>query len=240
MSDTSRGNHIGMVKESSLHAALKDWYKQPDDRIEEKVLGFFIDIVRGSQLIEIQTANFSAISRKINTLLETYPVHLVYPLPVRKWIKKYSPDNEISIRKSPKNGRLEDIFWEVVRIPKLINHPNFTLEVLRIHVEEIWISQQATTRRTSWRRKGWAIYDRQLIQVVDSTYFGQPADYGRFLDNMPEGIAFTSGDIAQMLKIRLLLAQKMVYTFRNIGIIQVAGKKQNAVLYKRTALGNNK
>ena len=35
---------VGTLGEKSLHAALKQWYKQPGDILEEMVDGFFIDI----------------------------------------------------------------------------------------------------------------------------------------------------------------------------------------------------
>src|SRR5688572_30856194 len=40
-------------------------------------------------------------------------------------------------RKSPKKGRVEDLFWELVSIPQLLMNPNFSLEVLMISGEEV-------------------------------------------------------------------------------------------------------
>jgi hypothetical protein len=227
-------NHIGLMKESSLHAGLKDWYSQPADAIEQNVKGYYIDIVRGEELIEIQTQNFSAINHKVNNLLRSNPVHLVYPLTVRKWIKKVTPEGVITIRKSPKKGRMEDIFWEVVKITKLIVIPGFTLEVIWVDIEESWIFQPTENRRRSWRRKGWMVQDRQLLNVSNQVFFNQPGDYAIFLDKIPNNLDFSSNDLANQLGIRISLARKMVYTFKNIGIIQPVGKKRNSVLYSRT------
>ena len=63
---------IGTLQENSLHAALKTWYAQPGDQLECKVDGYVIDLVRGDLLVEVQTANFSAIKRKLLKLLEIY------------------------------------------------------------------------------------------------------------------------------------------------------------------------
>jgi ribosomal protein S25 len=226
--------HIGMVNESSLHAALKEWYSQPGDFIEKKFLGFYIDIVRDNRMIEIQTANFSAISKKICTLLDEYPVHLVYPLPVQKWIKKIATTGEIKLRKSPKKGRLEDIFWELVKISEIINHPNFTFEVITIQMEETWIHQQTKNKRSSWRRKGWAIQDRDLIKTFECVSFNHPGDYAIFLKNIPDEMIFSSTDLADLLTVQISLARKMIYVFRQIGIIQAVGKKRNTLLYRKT------
>ena len=72
---------IGTYQEKSLHAALKDWYASPGDLTEHPVDGYVVDLVRGNELIEIQTRNFAAIKRKLSQLLEEHPVRLVHPIP---------------------------------------------------------------------------------------------------------------------------------------------------------------
>ncbi len=227
-------NHIGLMKESRLHAGLKDWYSQPGDTIEQYVMGYYIDIVRGEKLIEIQTQNFSAINQKINVLLRSNPVHLVYPLTDRKWIKKVTPEGAITIRRSPKKSRMEDIFWEVVKITKLIEIPGFSLEVIWVDIEETWIFQPSENRRGNWGRKGWMVKDRQLLNVGNQVVFNQPGDYAFFLDKIPYNLDFSSNDLANQLGVRISLARKMVYTFKNIGLIKPVGKKRNTILYSRT------
>jgi len=56
---------IGTLKESSLHAKLKEWYRKPGDRLEVPIDGYLIDIVHSDLLIEIQTQNFSAIKKNL-------------------------------------------------------------------------------------------------------------------------------------------------------------------------------
>ena len=43
---------IGTLNEGSLHAQLKEWYRQPGDLLEHPVDGFLIDVVRGETLID--------------------------------------------------------------------------------------------------------------------------------------------------------------------------------------------
>ena len=71
MSAKARKNQrrIATMNEKPLHAALKRWYAEDGDRIEEPVDGFVIDIVRDKQLIEIQTRSFSSMKRKLNKLI---------------------------------------------------------------------------------------------------------------------------------------------------------------------------
>src|SRR5215813_1057837 len=140
---------IGLLNEKPLHASLKQWYARPGDRFEVPVGGFVIDIVRDDLLIEIQTRNFASISSKLSKLTRSYEVRLVYPVVQEKWIVRMGTDGAGSFvrRKSPKRGRLEDLFWELVSIPQLLANPNFSLEVLMIREEEV--------RRYDGKRKRW-------------------------------------------------------------------------------------
>ena len=95
---------IGLLNEKPLHASLKQWYAEPGDEFEVRVDGFVVDIVRGPQLLEIQTANFGAMKRKLATLLETHSLRLIYPIPFEKWIVKSGrkQGESSSRRKSPR------------------------------------------------------------------------------------------------------------------------------------------
>src|SRR5919112_1615330 len=110
---------IGLLNEKALHASLKQWYARPHDRFEVPVDGFVIDIVRDDLLIEIQTGNFSSIKSKLTALARRHRVRLIYPIVQEKWIVRLATGKgAVAIRrKSPKKGRLEDLFWELVSIP---------------------------------------------------------------------------------------------------------------------------
>ena len=78
------GEGIGTLRETSLHATLKDWLSQPGDRLEVPLAGYLIDIERGSELIEIQTGNFSALKPKLKAILDDHLVRVVHPVNERK------------------------------------------------------------------------------------------------------------------------------------------------------------
>jgi hypothetical protein len=125
-------SRIGLLNEKPLHASLKQWYAQPGDRFEVPLDGFVIDIVRDNVLLEIQTRHFGAIKSKLATLVSSHRVRLIYPIPQEKWIVQ-SPTAANAFgtrRKSPKRGRVEDLFRELVAIPHLLSQQNFSLEVL--------------------------------------------------------------------------------------------------------------
>jgi hypothetical protein len=223
---------IGLLNEKPLHASLKQWYSRPGDRFEVPVDGFVIDIVRDDLLIEIQTGNFSSIKSKLNNLACSYRVRLIYPIVQEKWIIRSAKGNGASIirRKSPKRGRLEDLFWELVSIPQLLLNPNFSLEVLMIRQEEV----RRYHGKRKWRRKNWVLEGRRLLEVMDQRSFGHSADWLKFL---PEGLeSFTTSDLATRMNSRRDLAQKMAYCLREAKMIELIGKRGRANLYRKKPL----
>ncbi len=221
--------------ESSLHEAVKNWYSQPGDLHEQWVDSYVVDVVRDEMLIEIQTGNFSAIKDKIMNLIAKHHLRLVLPVAKQKWIIKLGSGDRalLSKRKSPKKGRVEDVFDELVYLPKLINDSNFSLEVLLIHSEEVLINDG----RGSWKRRKWSVLDRHLLKVVDNVMFNSPSD---FLELIPKNLSlpFTVVELAKELKLRVSLAQKMAYCLRKMNVIKLVGKQGRAFLYVPLRLTN--
>lgn len=217
---------IGLLNEKPLHASLKQWYARPGDRFEVPVDGFVIDIVRDDLLIEIQTRNFSSIKSKLNDLARRHRVRLVHPIVQEKWIVRSANGKGATRRKSPKKGRMEDLFQELVSIPQLLLNPNFSLEVLMIRGEEVRRYNE-TQRRV---RRRWLIEGRRLLDVMEQRSFGQSADWLRFL---PDGLeSFTTSDLATRMNTGRDLAQKMAYCLREARMIELIGKRGRANLYR--------
>jgi hypothetical protein len=222
--------HIGTLNEKPLHEALKKWYARPKDKFEVPVDGSVVDIVRGKLLIEIQTRNFSAIKRKLEKLLVNHIVRLVYPIAQEKWIIKQprNPKDKATRRRSPKRGSYEDVFSELIRIPHLLAHPNFSLELLLIEEEEV----RNYDGFRGWRRGYWVTDEHRLLQVVSSRTLKTPKDTAGFI---PPGLAepFTVKDLAKAISKTPGLARKMVYCLRSMDCIIQTGKRGNAILYSR-------
>ncbi len=225
--------HIGMMQEKSLHAALKAWYAQPGDLVETLVDGYVIDIVQASHtLVEIQTRSFSSMKRKLLSLVDQHPIRLVHPVAQERFVVRVDSDGVlVSKRKSPKRDTVFNVFREFVSFPSLMAHPNFSLEVLLIREEEIWRDDG----RGSWRRKGWSIYDRRLLEIVDRVVLMTPADCAALIPtHLPQ--AFDCKELANALKIQLPLAQKTAYCLREMGALRIIGKRGRATLYERDLL----
>ncbi|HEU4432643.1 MAG TPA: hypothetical protein VFR51_04555 [Pyrinomonadaceae bacterium] len=221
-------SQIGLLNEKPLHASLKQWYARPGDRFEVPIDGFVIDIVRDDLLIEIQTRNFASISSKLFKLTRSHEVRLVYPVVQEKWIvRTATKDLDRAVRrKSPKRGRLEDLFLELVSIPQLLSHPNFSLEVLMIREEEV----RRYDGKRKWHRRGWVIEGRRLVDVLDRRLFGHSADWLAFVPK--ELQSFTTKDLATVADTRRELAQKMAYCLRQARMIELIGRQGRANLYR--------
>jgi hypothetical protein len=219
---------IGLLNEKPLHASLRQWYARPGDRFEVAVDGFVIDIVRDDLLIEIQTGNFSSIRSKLTHLLQAHRVRLIYPIVQEKWIVQ-PPTAEvgrINRRKSPRRGRFEDLFREMVSLAPLMPNRNFSLEVLMIRTEE---SRRQQGRR-GWRRGKWTIETRRLLDVLDQRLFSESADWRGCL---PDGLeSFTTKDLAAAMRARRDLAQKMAYCLHKGSVIDLIGRHGRANLYR--------
>lgn len=226
---------IGVLAERSLHAALKKWYARPGDLTEVPLEGFHIDLVRGDLLIEIQTRNFYALKRKLPKLLENHRLRLVHPIAAEKWLVRVAADGvtELARRRSPKHGTFEDIFDELVHVPTLLAHPNFSLDILLICQEEIRRVRKASDKPVKRTRffRDWDRHDHRLVKVIDSRLIESLDDLRAFLpSNLPP--RFTNRDIADALGCSYPRAQSMTYVMRQIGILQIAGKRGRSILYE--------
>lgn len=219
--------HVGTLRERPLHAALKAWYAGAGDQVEVPVDGFVIDIVRGDLLIEIQTRSFSSLKRKLTVLLEDHPVRLVHPVAVEKWIVKPDPSaGTTSRRKSPRRGSPHDLFSELVSFPDLVAHPNLTIDVALIRAEEEWRFDGSR----GWRRKGWVVAERRLLEVLEVVSIDSPAD---LLDFLPADLPaeFTTADLAASMHCTRRLAQQTAYCLRQADCIEMVDKRGNAIVY---------
>ena len=114
-------------------------------------------------------------------------------------------------------------------LPTLAVHPGLTFEVVLVRVEE----HRLDAPRTRRRRKPWRIVDRVLVEVLEQrTLSGSTA----LASTLPPALAdpFTTADVALVLGIDRALAQRIAYTLRVAGVIELAGRDGRALEYCRS------
>jgi len=230
MRATTRG--IGVLREKPLHAGIRQWYAEDDDRFEIPVGGYVIDIVRGDLLIEVQTRGFSGMRAKLAALLGAgYGVRVVHPIAVDRWIVQVDDVGTLlSRRRSPKHGALIDLIPELVSFPELLAHPGFAIEVLLTEEEELRRHDPVRC----WRRRGWTVVERRLVEVIDRVTLTAAADLRVLLPaDLPD--RFTTADLAAQSPRSEAVARQLAYCLRKVGIIEATGKRGRAVEYRLAA-----
>ena len=221
---------IGVLREKPLHASLKQWYFRDGDGVEVQVDGFVIDLVRDGLLIEVQTRGFSSLKAKLKALLELgHRIRIVHSIPIDRWIVRVDADGTVlGRRRSPRHGIPVDVFAELVNVADLLASPQLEIEVVLTTEEEY----RFHTPGRSWRRRGWTVLERRLIEVVDSLRLDQASDLVALLPAaLPE--IFTTADVAGLLGRPMRIAQQMAYCLRKVEAIEVVGKHRNAIAYRR-------
>ena len=221
------GDRIGTLHEGALHRDLKSFYTVAGAKTEQVIGKFVVDILDGDHVIEIQTANFSAISGKLVDLLESHTVTVVYPIALAKVLVKHTESGE-QRRKSPRVGSVFDLFDELVYMPNLLDHPNLDLELAYASIEE----HRKFDPKRAWRRRHWVVSERRLIEVLRQERFDKMvALFESFAEDLPS--QFSTATIANVLGITRNKAQKFAYCFRHANVIDACDKEGNSVIYER-------
>lgn len=218
---------IGSLNESTLHADLKRLSAPAGSEFEVGVGGYVVDAVADGLLIEVQTRNLGAMRRKLAALLPEHRVRLVLPVAATRWLEKHHPDGRVERRRSPKSGRVEQLFAELVSAPALLEHPHLELEVAL--VEDVECRRLVAGK--AWRRRGWVVTGRRLVRVLERRRFGAPSD---LLALVPPGLPseFTTADLAACARLPRRLAQQAAYCLFELRLAERVGRDGNAHLYR--------
>lgn len=233
IADVDAGSRFSTLREGSLHAAFKARYAAtiPGARVESAVDGFIVDVVGPTELVEIQTASFASVKRKLERLLATHRILLVHPIAIERWLVSVDADGSVlARRRSPKRGLAFDLFDELVHIPTLVAHPNLRIEIPLIREEEIRgpIPDGVRYRHPrTWRR-----LDRRLLDVVDTCRIDTPGD---LLGLLPDGLPdpFTTADLVAATRRSKRLARRAAYTLERAGAIARLRRSGRLVAYGR-------
>ena len=219
---------IGELAESTLHNQLKYHYLGPTDIMEYKLDGYFIDVKREDELVEIQTSSFGSVKKKYSKLMKNgHTIRMVYPIAREKYIVKFHSSGKRERRKSPKRGRVYDAFLELVSIPHFLSLENFKLDIVMVVEEETRVNDG----KGSWKRQGWSIQDHKCIEIIGTYNFNRLSDFNQIIpETLPN--EFTTQDISSHLKIPKWLAQKMTYTLTKAGFLHQLGKSGRYNLYE--------
>jgi hypothetical protein len=224
---------IGVLKEKPLHATLKWWLDDNPDHHEIPLpCGKVADIFDGTTVTEVQTANFSALRKKLEVLLDEYPVTVVHPVVRRKYLTWIHPDTgeTTPARKSPRVGSFTDGGKQLIYLLPLLSHPNLTVRLVLIDAEEQRLAD-------GWGNEGKRGSHRAVllpISVEDTLTLREPADYAALI---PAGLpaTFTAAQFGKAAKQQGRNLNGTLKVLLDRGVITRTEKQGNAWIYERVS-----
>lgn len=226
---------IGTYGEKTVHSVLKNYFEPYADSHEQKIGGFVADIIGEDGIIEIQTAGFDRLRKKLECFLKVSRVTVVHPIPKSKWLISIDPETGVQgrKRKSPKTGTPYDIFPELYKIKPFLKDENLSICIVMLDMEEYRCPPEETGLKRG-RRKGYTRYDRIPVALQEEIHLDTLYDWLYFIPNgLPD--EYTSKDFAQKAKLHVSDAQLALNILNEIGIVERVGKVGRSYLY-RTAV----
>lgn len=221
--------------ETTLHQQLKHCYAGEDDNTEVVLGSYRIDAVRDDELIEVQCASLSAISGKCKNLLKRHQLRVVKPVVYRTRIAKVKKSGGpiVSRRMSPKRGAILDVFDELIYFTRVFPHPNLTIEVPMIHVEQVR-SPASKRRRRRWKQD-YKVDDVRLEKIEETHELRTASDLLELIDLPADCDLFNTADIATAIDQPRWKAQHIAYVLRKTGAIDQTGRNRTGIIYSRAA-----
>ena len=195
-----RGDGINTMGEKRLHQVLKRYYEADETRHEQKVGRHIADILRGDEIIEVQTSSLYPLKAKIAFYLrETdYRVTIVHPVIERKWVTWIDPaTGDMSKRtRSPKKGSLLGELDELVYFAEHL--PTDRLRFVFPHLEVSDFRLLDGWSRD--RKRGSTRYERVPLALLGEDVLATREDFAACL---PEALPdpFTAREFASAAKI---------------------------------------
>ena len=236
LSKVLNGEHkragIGTYGEKTVHSVLKNYFEPYEDSHEQKIGGFVADIIGENGIIEIQTAGFDRLRKKLAAFLGVRHVTVVYPIPKNKWLIPIDPETGLTgkKRKSPQKGSPYDIFPELYKIKPFLKNKRLHFCIVMLNVEEYRQPPEKDGLRRG-RRRGSMRYDRIPVEICDEMHFDSLRDWIYFI---PSGLGeeYTSDEFAKAAKITVGSARITLNILAETGVVERVGKRGNSYIYR--------
>ena len=219
-------NVIGVLSEKTLHKTIKNLYESNQDYQEVKIDGYYVDILKDNNIIEVQTKQFDKLRNKLSYLLDHYDynINVIYPIFNNKVIYYIDDENTISLpKKSPKKLKIPEVFYELYKIKNLLSNEKLVITLLVLDIQEYRIKTN--------NRKKYVLYDRVPIKLIEEVRLTKKDNY---ISLLPKnlGEVFTVKDVCELTKCDNKYVSKMINVLKYLEIIEMIGKDGKKYLYK--------
>ena len=188
---------INTYNESLFHEKIKEIYAmktggKTEERLEDTQ--WICDIIaEDGEIIEIQTANLSALTEKARHILKSgKKLRIVHPISEIKWIELYDEDGKLIRRKkSPKKESIFDSLRGMTKICPLFLEKNLRLEVLYCETSEIRQKTESPCQNSTKSRRhlrDWISKGKRLERIIRKESFDSKSDWENLIpEKLREG-----------------------------------------------------
>lgn len=237
---------INTYNEKNLHTMLKKNYSDATNGTTEVPLAgtpWICDVeTENGSIVEIQTANLSALTKKTEYILKTgRNMTVVHPVAEEKYIETYTSDGQfVRRKKSPKKATIFHSLRGMTKLCRFFLHEHFTLEVLYVRICE---TRKRTDRpvqlenKSRRRLKNWIPMEKSLEHILRVQRFATKEDWLSLIPpETPE--PFRLCDLQFSVKQAYgagneKFAGLMIWIFLKMGILTEAEKKGRSTFYRR-------
>lgn len=214
---------IGTLNEKAIHNALKTYYSEEISH-EAKIGDFYADAAGENGIVEIQTANFLKLNKKLSKMLRACHVTVVYPF--EKIVHNFSINEqtgEIISSSNKTNNSYSKFFLELYRIKAFLTNSNLTICIAELEINKKTFYKD--NRRV--RYKG-IPREKVPVRYIREIRLDNKEDYMRFI---PDGLLgqFTKKDLGKLCK--STDPSIMLEILEYVGVVKRVGKNGNATLY---------
>lgn len=220
---------IGTLGEKTVHSTLKQYLSKDLSCQEIKIGTYFADVCVDGHIFEIQTRQFHKLRSKLEFFLKEHPVTVVYPVTNYNHLRWVTPDTgEITPpKKSTRRGNPLLVFAELYGIRPFLSHPNFSLKIVLMDMEEYRMLDGYGKDKKKRATK----CDKFPLKLVAEYDIEVPQDYMMLLPaELPD--TFTAKEFAKLAKIPVSLAQTTLLILTDLKIVLRTGKQGNAYIYE--------
>ncbi len=224
--DGTSGERFELYAEKRLHRILKVFISEEESTQERSVGKYTADVLVGDEIFEIQTKSLRPLLPKLTYYLEDtdYRVSVVHPIVAEKTLIRAERETGevLSVKRSPKKGRVSDGLAELYWISSLLPNERLTVRFPLLRADEVRYSE-----RVRYRKSG--AYDSELFPraLLDEVILKEKEDYRMFL---PEDKSdFTAAEYATFSKLRGRKLYSALNTLCAIGLLR---KEQEGKKYR--------
>lgn len=227
---SSLSESIGTKQEKTLHQTIKYYITLNEDEHEIKVDKKIVDIYKDNKIYEIQTQGFDKMRDKLETLLPNHDLTIVFPIASLKIIHLINEYGElVSTRKSPKKQTAFEIFKELYKIKKYLEHPNLHFKIIMFTSEEI----RDIVPKRHYRSKGYKRNDQIVSDIVKEYDIYNKNDFNVLLDEINIPSEFTTLDIKKQTHVSKKTSALVLNILLYLDLVEKIGVKNRYILYRK-------